>query len=222
MAFLGLLDVLLGDVLLENGLAERLHVEVEGFHLDEVDNALESLRRANRNDDRNGVRAELLLHLLHDAVEVRADTVHFVDERDLRHFVLLGLAPHLLGLGLNAADRAVQRDSAVKDAKRAFDFGREVHVSGSVDQREAVVAPLNARSGGLDRDAALLLLDHEVHRRGAIVHLADLVVLAGVVENTLRGGRLAAVDVGHDAEVAHTFERNVTLSHFFLYLSFAK
>ena len=40
-----------------------------------------------------------------------------------------------------------------------------------------------------------------------------LVVLAGIVEDALRGGRLATVDVGHDAEVTHSFERDVTLCH---------
>ena len=212
---LRLLHVLLGDVLLENRLAERLHVEVKRFHLDEVDDALERIRSADRDDDRNRVGAELLLHLVHHAVEVRADAVHLVNERNLRHFVLLGLAPHLLGLGLDAADRAVEGDRTVKNAERALHLGREVHVSGGVDQGEAVVAPLDARRGGLNRDAALLLLHHEVHRRGTVVHFADLVVLARIVKDTLRRRRLAAVDVGHDAEVTHSFERNVTLCHFF-------
>ena len=157
----------------------------------------------------------MVLHLLHDAVEVRADAVHLVDERDLRHLVLLGLAPHLLGLRLHAAHRAVEGHRAVEDAQRALHLGREVHVSGSVDQRQTVGAPLHARGGGLDRDAALLLLDHEVHRSGAVVHFAYLVVLAGIEENALGSRSLATIDVGHDAEVANMIERNVTLCHFF-------
>ena len=36
-----------------------------------------------------------------------------------------------------------------------------------------------------DRDAALLLLDHPVHRRGAVVHLAHLVHAPGVKQNAL-------------------------------------
>ena len=59
---------------------------------------------------------------------------------------------------------------------------------------------------GLDGDAALLLLSHEVHRRGAIVGLADLVVLAGVVQDTLGGGGLAGIDVSHDADVTDLVE----------------
>ena len=202
------------NLFLRDRLAEGLHVIAESLHRDEVHDAAERLAGADRKHHRHGVRAELVLHLLHHGVEVRADAVHLVDERDLRHLVLLGLAPHLLGLRLHllglrlhAAHRAVEGHGAVEHAERALHLGREVHVSGSVDQRQTVGAPLHARGGGLDRDAALLLLDHEVHRRGAVMHLADLVVLAGIVENALRRGRLAAVDVRHDAEVPNFFQR---------------
>ena len=56
-----------------------------------------------------------------------------------------------------------------------------------------------ARRG--DGDAALLLLLHPVHRR-AVVDFADLMRLAGVVEDALGRRRLTGVDVGHDADVA--------------------
>ena len=36
--------------------------------------------------------------------------------------------------------------------------------------------------------------------------LADLVVLAGVVQDTLGGGGLAGIDVSHDADVANLIE----------------
>jgi hypothetical protein len=39
------------------------------------------------------------------ALEVGADAVHLVDEADARHAVLVGLAPHGLGLRLDAGDR---------------------------------------------------------------------------------------------------------------------
>jgi len=49
--------------------------------------------------------------------------------------------------------------------------------------------------------AALLLLLHPVHRRGAVVDLADLVDLLGVEEESLGHGRLARVDVRDDPDV---------------------
>ena len=55
------------------------------------------------------------LDLLNNAEEVRAGTVHLVDERDARNVVLVGLAPYSLGLRLNSADRAVNHYGAVEN-----------------------------------------------------------------------------------------------------------
>ena len=55
--------------------------------------------------------------------------------------------------------------------------------------------PVAGGRGGGDGDATLLLLLHPVHRRAALVHLANLVRLAGVVEDALGGGGLAGVNV---------------------------
>jgi hypothetical protein len=86
-------------------------------------------------------------------------------------------------------------------------------VSRGVDDVDAVLGtkarPEGRRRGGRDRDAALLLLLHPVHRRGAFVHLADFVRLAGVVQNALGRSRLTGIDVGHDADIAIVVERGV-------------
>ena len=74
---------------------------------------------------------------------------------------------------------------------------------------DAVPVPEAGRRGGRDRDAALLLLLHPVHRGGALVHLTDLVVLAGVVEDALGRRRLPGIDVGHDADVPIAIERGL-------------
>ena len=174
--------------------------------LEQVDDALEGVAGAEGADHRDGAGVELILHLLHHGEEVRADAVHLVHEDQLRHLVLFGLAPDLLGLGLHAAHRAEHRHRAVKHAQRALHLGREVHVAGGVDQGDHVVAPHDRGRRGRDGDAALLLLNHPVHRGAAIVHLADLVVLAGIEKDTLRRRRLAGVDVGHNADVAHVVQ----------------
>src|SRR5256885_8780636 len=70
-----------------------------------------------------------------------------------------------------------------------------------------MVVPETRRGGSRDRDAALLLLGHPVHRRGALVDLADLVDLLGVEEDPLGHGGLARVDVGDDADVPVALER---------------
>ena len=80
-------------------------------------------------------------------------------------------------------------------------------MAGRVDDVDAVVAPEAGRRGRGDRDAALLLLLHPVHRGGALVDLADLVRAAGVEKDALGRRRLAGIDVGHDADVAVPLER---------------
>ena len=67
--------------------------------------------------------------------------------------------------------------------------------------------PETGRRRRRDGDPALLLLLHPVHRRGALVDFADLVGLAGVIEDALGRRRLAGIDVRHDADVAIAFER---------------
>ena len=70
-----------------------------------------------------------------------------------------------------------------------------------------LLVPERGRRGRRDRDAALLLLLHEVHGGGAVVHFADLVALAGVIEDPLGRRGLAGIDVRHDAEVAVVLDR---------------
>ena len=134
-------------------------------------------------------------------LEVRADAVHLVDEADARHAVLVGLAPDGLRLRLDAGDRVEHGDRAVEHAQRALDFGGEVDVARRVDDVDAVIAPEAGGRGGRDRDAALLLLLHPVHDGGAFVDLADLVRDPGVEQDPFGRGRLAGIDVGHDADV---------------------
>ena len=114
-------------------------------------------------------------------------------------------------------------DRTVEHAQAAFDFNREVDVPGGVDDVDAVlfalavlVLPEGGRGGRGDGDAAFLLLLHPVHRRGAVVDFADLVGLAGVVEDTLGRGGLAGIDVRHDADIAVPLQRIVASHRDFL------
>ncbi len=186
--------------------AERVVLEVVGLPLDEVDDPLERLGRAPWDLDRGRPGGELRDHHVDALLEVGADAVHLVDEGDPGDPVAVRLPPDGLGLRLDAGDGVEYRDGPVQDAKRALHLGREVDVPRRVDDVDPDPLPVAGRRGGRDRDAALLLLDHPVHRRGPVVDLADLVVDPGVVEDTLRRRRLAGVDVGHDADVPAHFE----------------
>ena len=177
----------------------------ESAHLDEVDDTAEVLLLADRQLHRNGARAEAVDHRLHGGEEVCAGAVHLVDERDPRDVVVVSLAPDRLGLGSTPAT-VEDGDRAVEHAQAPLDLDRKVHVAGRVDDVDAEIAPDRRRRSRRDRDAALLLLRHPVHHRGALVDLAHLVGAARVEEDPLGRRGLARVDVGHDPDVADALE----------------
>ena len=188
--------------------AERFVLVGAGNHADEVDVAFVCLLRSPRGiwtgigfaPSRSRIWSTTL-------AEVGADAVELVDERDAGDMVFVGLVPDGLGLGLDPADAAEHRDRAVEDAQRVLDLGGEVHVARGVDDVDLVVAPVAGGGGGGDGDAPLLLLLHPVHGGGAFVDLADLVFLAGVVQDALGRGGLARVDVGHDPNISYSINR---------------
>ena len=195
-------------------------LEVPCGHGDQVHDAPEVVLGAHGQLSGNGRRAQAVAHGLDGMEEVGAHAVVLVDVGDARHVVAAGLAPDGFGLRLHAGDRVEHGDGAVEHAQGTFHLGGEVNVAGRVDDLEAVflavvgsagVAPEARGGGGRDGHAALLLLHHPVHRRGAVVHLADLVGLARVVQNALGRRRLARIDVGHDADVARVFQ--IDFSH---------
>ncbi len=181
----------------------------DGLHLDEVDDAAVLVLLADRQLHGHRVRPEALAHRLDGVREVGAGAVHLVDERDAGHAVAIGLPPHRLALRLDAGDRVEHRHRAVEHAQRALDLDSKVHVSGSVDDVDPMIAPERRRGRRRDGDAALLLLRHPVHRRGALVDLPELVRAPGVVEDPLGRRGLARVDVGHDPDVADAVEADL-------------
>ena len=186
-------------------------LEVPRGHGHQVDDAPEVVLGAHGNLSGHGVGVQTVAHGLDGVEKVGAHAVVLVDEGDAGHAVALGLAPDRLGLGLHAGNGVEHGDGAVEHAQGALHLGREVHVAGGVDDLEAVLLAIGLTAGVLpkagggcsgDGHAALLLLDHPVHGGSAVVHLADLMSFARVVEDALGRGGLACIDVGHDADVA--------------------
>src|SRR5207253_8990168 len=168
-------------------------------------------------------RAEAVLDHADAHVEIGTGPVELVDEAHPRNLVLLRLPPDRLGLRLDAGNAVETGDRAVEHAQATLDLDGEVDVAGGVDDVDPVLGPITrgpeaGRRRGRDRDPALLLLLHPVHGRGALMDLADLVGLAGIIEDALGRRRLAGVDVRHDADIAIAFER-MAAGHFHKFLS---
>src|SRR3546814_7370225 len=135
--------------------------------------------------------AEAVLDHADAHLEIRAGAVELVDEAHAGNLVLLGLAPHGLGLRLDAGDAAEAGDRAVEHAQRPLDLDGEFDVAGRVVDVDPVLGafallglPEAGRRGRRDRDPALLLLLHPVHGGGALMDLADLVGLAGIIKRS--------------------------------------
>src|SRR5262249_13633441 len=158
-------------------------------------------------------RVEAVADHVHGAPEVGADAVHFVDEADAWDFVFVGLPPNGLRLWLNASDGIEDNDTAIQHTQRTLHLGREVHMARRVNDVDAVPQPETGGRGGSDRDATLLLLRHPVHRRGSLMHLADLVDLLGVEQDPLSGCGFARIDVGNDADIPCFLEGIFSASH---------
>ena len=143
-------------------------------------------------------------------VEIGADAVHLVDERDARHAILVRLTPYRFRLRLHAGNRIEHRNRAIQHAQRPLDFHGEIHVARRVDDIDAIcfVEPLpgSRRRRGRNRDPALALLLHPVHHGSAFVHFADLVSHTRVEQDALGAGRLPRIDVRHDPDVADLIE----------------
>ena len=87
------------------------------FMLDQIDDADEIALDADRQLQHQRHGAEPVVDHLDAAREIGADAVHLVDEADARHAVFVGLAPHGLGLRLDAGDANRTPHRAVEHAQ---------------------------------------------------------------------------------------------------------
>ena len=190
--------------------AEAFLVVVQRLHRDQVHDSREGIARPDRYRDRHGVRAEPLVHHPHGVFEIAPHAVHLVDEREPRYLVPVGLPPHRLRLGLDAADAAENDDQTIEHPETPFHLDGEIDVPRRVDDVDLMVVPEAGRGGGHDRDPPLPLLLHPVHHGAALVHLAHPMDLAGIEENPLGQGSLARIDVGRYPDVADHLKRKIS------------
>ena len=143
-------------------------------------------------------------------LEVGPHTIHLVDEDQPRNPVLIRLTPHRFSLGLDALHGSQNSDRSVEHPERPFNLRRKVHVTRRINNIDSDVVPKTGGSRRGDGDTALLLLLHPIHHGSAFVHFAHLVRNSGVVQDALRGGRFASINVGHDADIPCFVERDLS------------
>jgi hypothetical protein len=135
-------------------------------------------------------------------LKISTHLVDLVNETNSGDTVFVGLTPDFFGLRLNAVNGVEYSDSAIEDAERSLDLGREVYVAGRINDVDANVAPSASCRGGRNRNATLLLLFHPVHSRSAFVDLSDAVRPAGIKQDAFGRSGLPGVDVRHDADIS--------------------
>ena len=102
---------------------------------------------------------------------------------------------------LYAARSTENANTTVEHLQRTVNFDSEVHVPGRIDDVQTMSVPLATGRSGLDSNAALLLLVHEVGGSRAIVHFTDFVNLAGEFQDPLGCGGFTGINVGKNADI---------------------
>ena len=180
----------------------------------QIDETDQARFNADRQIENRWGRAETIDDRLYAEFEIRAGAVELVDEAHPRHFIFVSLAPNGFGLRLNAGNAIETGNRAIEHTQRTLNFNGEVNMAWRINDIDPVLGTLavigipetGRRSRG-NGNTPLLLLLHPVHRRRAIMHFADFIGLAGIIQDTFRSGRLAGINMGHDADIAVIFER---------------
>ena len=101
MIFLSLFFQVFRNFLNAHIIAHIIIVDI-GVHVDQIDDAAESVFLANRQLDRHTVGMQTIMHHLYAAEEVSTHGIHLVDVNHAGNLVLVSLAPNGFRLRLNA------------------------------------------------------------------------------------------------------------------------
>ena len=141
---------------------------------------------------------------------VGAGQVHLVDKNQRWNVVPLQKPPQRGGVALHPVCARDDQNGIVQHLQGALRLGGKVHMAGGVQQRDAgflqrhaAVAARRQRELGLfgkDGDAPRPLQRVGVQKGVPVVHPPQLADHPGAKEQCLRQGRLAAVNVGQNAD----------------------
>ena len=139
-------------------------------------------------------------------VKIGSNAVHLIDEANTGHTVLIGLTPHCFGLRLHTSHGIEYGHRPIENTQRTLHLSREIHMAGGVNNVDRNVVPGTGCRGRCNRDAALLLLSHPIHGGCAFMDFTDLISATGVKKDTLSSRCFPGINVGHSADVTHSFQ----------------
>jgi hypothetical protein len=73
--------------------------------------------------------------------KIRTDPVHLIDKSDSGDTVLVCLAPHRLGLRLDASHRAEHGNRTIENTQRPLHLDRKIDVPRRIDNIDTVIPP---------------------------------------------------------------------------------
>ena len=133
----------------------------------------------------SGLAPRMSLICCDNVVEISADPVELVHKDNTSDFGVVGVAPVGLGLGFNTTGSTKDADAAVEHFQGTINLNRKVNVSRGIDDVHAMAIPEASGGSGLNGNAALCLLLHEVGGGFSVMDLTRFVNFTGELENSL-------------------------------------
>ncbi len=155
------------------------------------------------------LRPEAIHNHLNGPLEIGTDAVHFVHKTDTRHIEAVGLSPHCLRLWLNTSHGIKYNHAAIKHPQRALHLGREIDVSGCVNDVNLMVTPKAGCGSSGDRNTTLPLLLHPIHGSGAVMDFAHAMDLLGVKKDTFGCSCLTGINMSDDTDISYPLQRGL-------------
>ncbi len=155
------------------------------------------------------LRLQAIHNHLNSPFEIGTDTVHFVHKADTWNVEAVGLSPHSLRLWLNTRHGIKYDHSAIKHPQRALHLGREIDMSGRINNVNLMVIPEAGRGSSGDRDTTLPFLIHPIHSGGAVMNFAHAMDLLGIKKDTFSCSCLTGINMSDDTDVSYPLQRGL-------------
>jgi hypothetical protein len=169
----------------------------------QVDDALQLVLRADRDVHRDAFVGQLLAQSVEHAEEVGTLAVEHVDEDDAGEIRRFGACPVARRLHLDAHHRADDEEGAFDNAERGNRVALEAGVAGRVDQVDLASLPLEVADRRRQRHLPPLLVVVPVADRRARLDRAEPVRRPRLEQQRLDERRLARPAVSDDGDVAN-------------------